>query len=173
MRKIRRDATANLEEKGLDTLFLALGIATWTALDGGSPANAPVILIPIKIESAGRWSQENLSLQRSGNIQINSVFLYELQNKFGLIIDGEKLLTEFTSEDETIRISELYEYLKAQASTIKGFAIEHKVYLSNFAYQKMAMVEDLQNHISTMSNHPLIRALAGDEKATGAEEKIE
>jgi hypothetical protein len=34
-REIARRAMANLEEKGLQTLFVAMGKATWPATDGG------------------------------------------------------------------------------------------------------------------------------------------
>ena len=34
---IQRKASSNLEEKGIETLFLALGMATWPAADGGRP----------------------------------------------------------------------------------------------------------------------------------------
>src|SRR5437899_8812502 len=36
LRDIARRALANKEEKGLHTLFVALGMATWTASDGGA-----------------------------------------------------------------------------------------------------------------------------------------
>src|SRR2546427_10972520 len=37
MQAIRRKAVANLEEKGLDTLFLSVGSATWAKANGGRP----------------------------------------------------------------------------------------------------------------------------------------
>jgi hypothetical protein len=43
--QIARRAQANAEEKGLQTLFVALGRATWTASDGGKPAEAAVLLL--------------------------------------------------------------------------------------------------------------------------------
>src|SRR5579862_1791400 len=38
--EIKRRALTNSEEKGLETLFLALGFATWPSDDGGRPADA-------------------------------------------------------------------------------------------------------------------------------------
>ena len=53
---IHKQARENLEEKGLDTLFLAVGLATWK-VDAGVAPRAPVALIPVAIapEGAGRW----------------------------------------------------------------------------------------------------------------------
>src|SRR5207302_2464353 len=45
LQEIRRRALANLEEKGLETLFLGLEMATWKPSDEGRPPQAPVILV--------------------------------------------------------------------------------------------------------------------------------
>jgi len=47
LRDISRRALENLEEKGLSTLFLTFGMATWPSNDGGRPTEAPVLLLPI------------------------------------------------------------------------------------------------------------------------------
>jgi len=46
LRDISRRALENSEEKGLSTLFVTFGMATWPALDGGRPAESPVLLLP-------------------------------------------------------------------------------------------------------------------------------
>jgi hypothetical protein len=51
LRDISRRALENSEEKGLSTLFVTFGMATWPALDGGRPAEAPVLLLPVAISS--------------------------------------------------------------------------------------------------------------------------
>jgi hypothetical protein len=56
LRDIARRALANAEEKGLQTLFVALGKATWQADDGGRPADAPVLLFPVALETKGSHS---------------------------------------------------------------------------------------------------------------------
>ena len=52
--EIRKKAIANLEERGLETLFVALGFATWLASDGGRPPESPVMLVPVALEKRGR-----------------------------------------------------------------------------------------------------------------------
>ncbi len=71
VQQIRRRAITNLEEKGLETLFLALGMATWTPSDGGRPPEAAVLLVPISVETRGI-----IKLQRSGEVQVNPVLLH-------------------------------------------------------------------------------------------------
>ena len=51
---VQRKALGNLEEKGIETLFLAMGMATWPATDDGRPYDAPVLLLPARIEMRDR-----------------------------------------------------------------------------------------------------------------------
>ncbi|MFM6157727.1 MAG: DUF4011 domain-containing protein, partial [Sphaerospermopsis kisseleviana] len=50
---IYKRSISNLEERGLRTLFLAYGMVTWTANDGGRNLQAPLVLIPISIQTKG------------------------------------------------------------------------------------------------------------------------
>jgi hypothetical protein len=70
-KEIRKTAVVNLEERGLKTLFIACGFATWTAADGGRPAESPVILAPVNMQKRGREGR-GLSLTVSGELQISS-----------------------------------------------------------------------------------------------------
>jgi hypothetical protein len=54
VRAISRKGLENLEEKGLSTLYLALGRCTWTADDGGRNPFAPIFLAPIQLKLKGR-----------------------------------------------------------------------------------------------------------------------
>jgi hypothetical protein len=71
---IQRKALSNLEEKGIGTLHLAIGMATWPASDGGRPYNAPVLLLPARIEARGRASKD-LLLAVAGEPQVNPMLL--------------------------------------------------------------------------------------------------
>src|SRR5271155_5001850 len=54
VRAIARKGLENLEEKGLSTLYLALGRCTWTADDGGRDPIAPILLIPVALKLKGQ-----------------------------------------------------------------------------------------------------------------------
>ena len=53
IRTITRKGLENLEEKGLSTLFLALGRCSWTAEDGGRDPFAPILLFPVTLKFKG------------------------------------------------------------------------------------------------------------------------
>ncbi len=56
VREIARRSLSNYEEKGLQTLFVALGIATWPADDGGRVPESPILLLPVSLNPQGRGS---------------------------------------------------------------------------------------------------------------------
>ena len=80
-REIWRRAQANLEEKGLKTLFVAVGMATWDPSDGGRPPEAAVILLPVTMEVKGLSG--HIALRRSGHPAANLVLLHVLDVEYG------------------------------------------------------------------------------------------
>ncbi len=97
---LQRKALSNLEEKGLETLYLALGMATWPAADGGRPYEAPILLLPARIEARGRTGDE-LRLLLTGEPQINPVLLYVIEETHGIRLDVNAVLSECGGEDDS------------------------------------------------------------------------
>jgi hypothetical protein len=155
LREIQRRARANLEEKGLQTLFLALGMATWPAGDGGRDPEAPVLLIPITVEWRGREGR-SAALRRAGEAQVNLVLLHALETEHGCRITPESLLAsdegdaaderseERCEEPARLDPARVCQRLQEAAGEVRGFAVKERAVLGNFSFQKMAMVKDLQ-----------------------------
>src|SRR5262245_54796189 len=122
--EIRRRALANLEEKGLETLFLAIGMATWTPADEGRAPESPVLLVPVAIESKGQEGRVH-ALRLTGDIQANLVLLHFLEAQHGLSLPAETLLGDDDGvEDEKAFDPEpVFERLKRAACEVAGFTI--------------------------------------------------
>jgi very-short-patch-repair endonuclease len=167
VREIARRALGNAEEKGLQTLFVAVGTATWPAEDGGRPPEAPVLLVPVTVTTHGR-STESFSLTRGGSVQVNLVLLHVLESQFGVRIAAEDLIPLLLGDDEgeVFDPQPLYNELTSRvADKIRGFEIRPTAFLGNFAFQKMAMVKDLQERGAELAAHDLVAAIAGDKDA--------
>jgi Protein of unknown function (DUF4011) len=76
VRDIFRRALQNSEEKGLSTLFVTFGMATWPSLDGGRPAESPVLLLPVAISK--KEGSNPYYLASTGAFQLNLVLLHVL-----------------------------------------------------------------------------------------------
>ena len=161
--EIWKRATSNYEERGLDTLFLALGLATWTARDGGRNPAAPVLLVPLEAsQSGGRigpWS-----LRRTGYVKVNDVLVHALREEHGVTLDPESIVPEVLGDDEgaAFDLKPVFVAISASATRVPGFAIEHRWILGNFAFQKLAIVNDLKSLIDALAGHDLVAAIAGD-----------
>lgn len=163
---IWRRAQANQEEKGLATMFVALGMAGWKASDDGRDSDAPVLLLPVTIELKGH-AGTSLVIRRTGVPQANLALLHVLQSEFGVSISNQTALAplEGHEEGEVFDPSAVYDLFQKGCSSVPGFRIREAAVLGNFAFQKMAMVRDLQESTELLVGNDLIAALAGDSEA--------
>ena len=170
---IYRAAQANLEEAGLETLYLGIGLATWQVDDGsrGRPPAAPVLLMPISLNPRGRGSLRSFTVEPTGEVTLNPVLLYALAQQqvtasadeflAGLdgLEDGEPGLR---TPEEARRV---FDRLGSAAHGLRGFGVAEAFVVGNFQYYKMAMVADLQRNVDALVAHPMIAAIAGDPDA--------
>jgi hypothetical protein len=161
---LQRKALSNLEEKGIETLHLAMGMATWPAEDRGTPYNAPVILLPARIQTRGRAESE-LRLTILEEPQINPVLLYVLEENFSIKLKATTLLGDQEAEngplDPEIDPDDIFARLKVESKSVPNFTINPRVVLGNFQFAKLAMVEDLNRNFETISRSPIVAAIAG------------
>jgi len=168
LREIWRRAQANAEEKGLATLFATLGMATWTAADGGRNADAPILLLPVTLEQKGHLGQA-YSIRRTGTVQVNLVLLHVLEFEFGIKLTPDDLIPLLQGDDEgeIFDPSPVYDHLTKKCKPVSGFQVRDVAVLGNFAFQKMAMVNDLRERSEELAANDMIAALAGDSDARG------
>lgn len=159
VREIRLRAKANEEERGLQTLFCALGFATWPSEDGGRPANAPMFLLPVNIINNLRTGE--LALKAAGDLSVNRVLLAKLDDELHVQIDIDDILADDTEPDFAISFQSFSQIL----TRIGKLNVDPDCVLSNFDFQKMAMVEDLRNNAELLAANDLVLAISGDEAA--------
>ena len=163
---IYRQAQANLDEKGINTLFAVVGLATWTVETGAQP-NAPVILIPVSVTpiDAARW---DFKLEVSGDPHLNPVFAHVLRTQFD---------TDPSDVDDDLSVDlpeawgelvDLLNHLEGQWSLVRGLSVEPRVVVGNFTYTNMPMVADLENYLEDFARNDLVAAIAGVDEARRA-----
>jgi hypothetical protein len=170
MRTIVRTARTYEEERGVRTLFLACGVATWRSDRASRPPAAPVLLVPLSIRPRGA-SQQDFDLSLAGDLEVNPTLLHVLKVEFNLEIDDQELY-EHAEMDGVIDTPEelrlAYNWLSDECSTVPDWAIADRFVLGNFWYAKLPMVKDLEGSIETLASHDVAVALAGDGQAREA-----
>ena len=163
---IHKQARGNLEEKGLGTLFLGVGLATWTVESGSAP-RAPVILVPVEIEpdGAGRWE---FVIKQSGEPSLNPMLVHVLESQYGLDLSVDEEAIGDATPDSHREIKRLLKEFEAKWSKARGLAIEPRFVLGNFRYANMPMVADLEKSLDAFARNDLVAAIAGDADARKA-----
>ena len=80
LKNIHKRALVSLEEKGVQTLFLAIGLATWK-VDSGAAPNAPVILVPIEVRATNAAGRDYY-LEATGDAHLNPMLTNVLRSDF-------------------------------------------------------------------------------------------
>jgi predicted NAD-dependent protein-ADP-ribosyltransferase YbiA (DUF1768 family) len=105
--------------------------------------------------------------------------LHVLETEYRCPITPERLLEDVESiaEDQIPDLAPIYTRLTQATQEVKGFEIKSHAVLSNFSFQKMAMVQDLREYLTEMANNEIIAVIAGDntarEKVWGTGEDID
>jgi hypothetical protein len=163
-RTVKAKATENMEERGIQTMFLALGMATWSNPNTTATPAAPVLLRQAALLPRGGAGEE-FDLSLPGDWEINPVLLHLLSVEHGVEVPEGDLLELLDQDADPLDPTDLFERLTKAASVVVGFSVTQRVVIGNFSYARLPMVRDLENATEALLDSELICALAGDEEA--------
>jgi hypothetical protein len=167
MRTIVRTARTYAEERGVRTLFLACGVATWQSDRASRPPAAPVLLVPLEIKPRGA-SQQDFDLSLAGELEVNPTLLHMLKVEFNLDVDDRELY-EHSDMDGVIDTPEelrlAFNWLSGKARRVADWSISDRLVVGNFWYAKLPMVKDLEASIDLLARNDVAAAFAGDAEA--------
>ncbi|MGI6726110.1 MAG: DUF4011 domain-containing protein [Christensenellales bacterium] len=152
LRNLRSKARTMIEERGVNSLYLAFGFVQWKENDTADQfLRSPIILVPVSLSLANISSPFTLSLHED-EIVLNPTLAYKFEHDFGLV---------FPDYDEEEDIEEYLDKIHAIVEA-KGWSVEHQVGFSLFSFLNMNMYRDLDNHRDKVRNNPVVLALCGD-----------
>jgi len=154
------DAWLTIQEQGVNTLFLALGMLQWKEEEGArEPRLAPLVLVPVRLErkSARSFWQLSATDEESGL----NLSLVEKLKEFGIKLPPAPALE--TVED----LEKLFRELEEGVAEKTGWAVARdRMALGFFSFGKFLMYKDLDPAAwpegAGPSEHPLTAALLRD-----------
>ncbi len=161
------------EERGIRTLFLAVGMAHWTETTSAAQPAAPIVLFPLDITPRGA-AAEDFDVKTVGDPQVSPTLIEKLATDFGLQLNAAELDDLLLggvapAGDAGWPIAEVLERLeKETAGKVPGFTVSERIVVANFSYHKLPMVKDLEACEPQLIAHDLVAAIAGDEAARAA-----
>ena len=153
-----RLANSFLQEQGVNTLFLALGMLEW--VDNGSETRlAPLVLLPVSLERTNPRS--SFLLRHTGDDPESNVSL------------GEKLRLEFgiglpeLPDTDILDIDQYFDSVAESVSGLRGWTVDRgRVALAFFSFSKFLMYRDLDIETwpddASPAEHPIIESLLED-----------
>ena len=166
LRTIHKTALRNLEEKGIDTCFAAIGLATWNVEQGSTP-NAPVVLLPLEVESTGA-ADRDFEVRVAGDAHLNPVLTHILRAEYGIDTEDDEADVAEEPPGNLDGFRRLLEQLDESWSALPGLAIDPRVVASIFSYSTMPLVTDLEENGEMFAESDIVAAMAGDPEARGA-----
>jgi very-short-patch-repair endonuclease len=163
-RAIKARADENFEERGLETLSLAWGMATWTNTKTSYTPRAPALLCGAELVARG-GAAEDFELTLVGEWEINPTLLHVLGANFEVRIEADHLLDLLGPETGPPDGHAVFEHLTKEAEDVDGFAIVPGIALANFSYAKLPMIKDLEVAEGLVSDNALLCAIAGDPRS--------
>jgi very-short-patch-repair endonuclease len=158
--KLKAKAREFEEEKGLRTLFVAAGMLSWKAGDGGRDPVAPLFLVPVAIVEDQRL-RGDFAVRRieEAEITVNRALLSVAPSPLA------DLLANLFEDGAIDGVAESYAAVEAALPKLPGITLAPDCALGTFNFALMAMIEDLHQAADAIEAHPVIRALAGDPEA--------
>lgn len=152
-------ARTSLEEQGVNSLYLALGMLTWyEAASSPEPHQAPLVLVPVLLErgtAAERFKLRHTGAEVEGNLSLQA----KLKASFGLLLPLPDL-------DEDGNLADYYTAVSEAIAGLPRWRVDiDRLALSFFSFGKFLLYRDLDPATWPAGNglldHPAIGALLG------------
>lgn len=168
-RAIHARGVEHFEERGIQTLFLAYGMATWIPSSSKARPASPVLLCPLELKPQGA-ARSDFTLNLAGDWELNATLLHLLASEFSVAIDPLQVIADWESPvtQSGFDASLVLERMQKAASRVPGFGVIERVVAGTFLYTKLPMVRDLQASIDELAANDLIAAIAGSGEARQA-----
>ncbi len=154
--KIARQSLTNLEEGGVNTLFLAVGFLEWRPTPTEKKSyQAPILLVPVRLTRKGVSEGYRLSRIDEDTI-INETLLELLRSQYKLTIPG---LSPLPTDDAGVDVSLVMQILRQSIKDMVGWEVREEMCLGNFSFGKFIMWNDMKARGDELQKHPLVNHL--------------
>jgi very-short-patch-repair endonuclease len=156
LRRLDEQSRLSLEEQGVNTLFLALGMLHYTEADDSSQIlKAPLLLLPVELTRKSARSGYAVRATDDDPL-LNPALVEYLRRSFGITLpaipDSSAIPDDY----------DLQRFLSAASESIalqKGWTIKTSIYLALFSFQKFVMYKDLEANSAAVQQHRILRQL--------------
>ncbi len=151
-----RQSKTDLEEGGVNTLFLAVGFLEWKVSEREEKSYlAPILLIPIRLQR--KSMVEGIRIARiDEDTVINETLLELLRSQFKLTIPG---IAPLPTDDSGVDVSLVMQIFRQTIKDMKGWEVREEARIGHFSFGKFIMWNDMTARIEALKQNPLVNHL--------------
>ena len=158
LRRIEEQARVSIEEQGVNTLFLALGLLHYTEAEASDEVfRAPVVLLPVTLRRESARSPFVLEVG-DDEPMVNPALAELVRRQFNISLPD-------LPAEEGASLQSIFVQLQGRLSTVPAAQAEPRwkvttdVYLGLFSFQKLVMYKDLEATAAAVTQHRLVTQL--------------
>jgi hypothetical protein len=156
LRRLDEQARLTIEEQGVNTLFLSLGMLHYTeSTDSKQIFKAPVVLLPVQLTRAS--ARSGYQLRGTGeDAMVNPALLEFLRLNYGLTLPE---LPDAHSMPEDYDLQSIFSSISTVIKARQDWSLKTDIYLGLFSFQKLVMYKDLEANAEQFSGHKVINQI--------------
>jgi hypothetical protein len=155
LRNLARRSLSEYRERGTRILYITFGMLNWMDPLSKETLRSPIVLVPVEIVSKIPRAPVKIQIPSiEEEVSLNPALKLKLHYEHQIELPP---LPDF----EVIKVSEYLERI-ANVVSVLECELEQCVDLGLFSFQKLVMYQDLNDNKKLISEHPIVRALAGE-----------
>lgn len=158
--KLYRDSRSSIEENGVNSLYLAMGVLRWCDYTKSGKAAesfhyAPIILIPID------WVRRPINVgytikQRDEETIVNRTLLEFLKQQFGMDITG---LNPPPRDESGVDVLKTLTIVRKAIEERVNWKVIDCAFISNFSFAQFMMWNDVHSHADNLRENKIVNSL--------------
>jgi hypothetical protein len=142
-------------ERGVRILHASFGTLNWVDLETKEKVQSPLILVPLELTRETIRQPYNIAVPPvEDEAVLNPALQAKLRNDYRIE------LPPLPEEWEEQKLADYFNLVEQTVSEM-GWKTESTVDLGLFSFQKLVIYKDLESNSALVTQHPLVRAIAG------------
>ena len=142
-------------ERGVRILHAAFGTLNWVDIESKEKVQSPLILVPLELTRETIRHPYNIAVPPvEDEAVLNPALQVKLKNDYKIE------LPPLPEEWEEQKLADYFNLVEQVVSEM-GWKTEPSVDLGLFSFQKLVIYKDLESNAALVTQHPIIRAIAG------------
>ncbi|MHA1672463.1 MAG: DUF4011 domain-containing protein [Promethearchaeota archaeon] len=153
-KKIQRlldKTTEMLEERGINILYLTIGLLNWYDEKEKKQLSSPLMFIPVRLLS------KPLECELLDDEVIINPSLREKMRAYRIQLPS---FPNRFSEFNTNTFVRYFEDVQEKIAFQENWTVEKRMFISTFGFSKLNLFEDMDDHEALLLEHPIVKAIA-------------